>query len=121
MRIILLGLALVLCGCGSSDPFAGPLPAVDDQQGIDAVLESVPPADRALLARYFARQRDAARGRIPPQASAQSVGGAINDQRRTEADMAEAGARKRAAAALLDRGPDDDTDAVERMLSNLGR
>ena len=121
MRIILLGFALVLSGCGAEDPYSQPLPALNDQQGIAAAIESVPPRDRPLLAGYFARHREAAKGLIPPQVPAQTLGGAINDQRRTAADMAEARARKQAAAELLERGLKADGDPMERMLSNLSR
>lgn len=121
MRIILLGIVLALSGCGAADPYAAPLPAENDQKAIDATIQTVAPQDRPLLAGYYARHRQAAKGLIPAQVPAQTVGGAINDQRRTNEDAAEARARKQAAAELLDQKLDGGADAVERMLSNLTR
>lgn len=121
MRIILLGIVLALSGCGAGDPYAAPLPAPDDQRAVDAAIATVAPQDRPLLAGYFARHRRAMKGLIPAQVPAQTVGGAINDQRRTDQDMAEAQARKQAAAELIDRKMEGGADTVEHMLGNLTR
>ena len=92
---------------------------MNDQPAVAAAIETVAPQDRALLTGYYARHRQAAKGLIPAQVPAQTIGGAINDQRRTNADMAEAHARKQAAAEMLDQKLEGGADAVERMLSNL--
>lgn len=101
---MLLGVALVLGACGADDPYSAAPPPLDDRGAIDAAMRSIAPEDRPLLSGYLARQREGARGMIPPQAQAETIAGAINDQRRTDADHAEVVARKRAAAELLERG-----------------
>lgn len=117
MRTIVLGLVLVLSSCGAADPYAQPLPPAGDRQAIERVMAAVSPTDRQLLADYFARQSEAERGLIPPQAQAQTVAGAINDQRRTNEDLEEARARKQAAAELFERaGGGSDAGGIANLV-----